>query len=373
MLPETIVKKLLQRKEKDELRVLSQDNFLVDFYSNDYLGFAKNEILHQKSLDILRNFKTQNGATGSRLISGNFELFSVAENYIADFHKSESALIFSSGYDANLGIFSSIPQKGDLILYDELIHASIRDGITLSFAKSFKFKHNSTENLEELLLKFSKEFKNIFVATESVFSMDGDSPNLKEFVRICRKFNAFLIVDEAHSFGIYGEKGEGMVQKLNLEDEVFIRLVTFGKALGLHGAAVLAKKQVKDFLINFARSFIYTTAISPFAVASILSGYQILAENQENQQKLFKNIDFFKRNIENSPLKDHFLASNSPIQIFQHQNKEKLQEISRKLKEKSFGVKMVMPPTTPTPRLRICLHSFNTEEEILSIFKILLC
>src|SRR6187402_3876394 len=176
--PKILTEKLETRRQNKSLRTLPQPNELIDFSSNDYIGFSKSETIfnavHQFLLD--HNIKN-NGATGSRLISGNHQLYVESENYIAQFHQSESALLFNSGYDANVGFFSSIPQKDDLILYDELCHASIRDGIQLSNAKSYKFKHNDFENLELLIQRNPNTL--IYIVTESVFSMDGDCPNME--------------------------------------------------------------------------------------------------------------------------------------------------------------------------------------------------
>src|SRR5690606_26004002 len=181
-------------------------------------------------------------STGSRLLSGNFELYEKAENFLAEFHNSEAGLIFNSGYDANLGFFSSVPQKGDVVFYDEYIHASIRDGLQLSRAKSFKFRHNDIEDLQKGIIRFRESdrnnFADIYVVTESVFSMDGDIPDLENLSAFTDENNCFLVIDEAHSVGIFGVKGEGLVQHFGLEEKVFARIVTFGKAMGVHGAAI---------------------------------------------------------------------------------------------------------------------------------------
>ena len=161
-------------------------------------------------------------------------------------------------------MLSSVPQKGDVIIYDQLSHASIRDGIRLSFASSFSFLHNDVDDLEKKLSAAAKSSQNIFVVTESVFSMDGDMAPLNEISKLCEKYNAALIVDEAHATGIIGEKGEGLVQHLDLQQKCFATLHTFGKACGCHGAVILGSKQLKKYLINFARPFIYSTALASF-------------------------------------------------------------------------------------------------------------
>ncbi len=208
-----IEQKLSKRKAENAFRELKVNDDLIDFCSNDYLGFAS-----EKEIHILENLP-QFGATGSRLISGNYELTEEVEQFLANFYKAESGLIFNSGYNANVGLFSCVAERTDTIIYDELIHASIRDGIRLSNANSFSFKHNDLNSLED---KIKNAKGNVFVAVESIYSMDGDKVSLRELVEICKKYNAALIVDEAHASGIFGEKGEGLVVQHNLESEVFL-------------------------------------------------------------------------------------------------------------------------------------------------------
>ena len=199
--PKSLISKLEQREQNNSLRKLALPNHLIDFASNDYLGFSKSEaIFNETHSYLIDNSILQNGATGSRLLSGNHSVYKEAENYIAKFHQVESALIFNSGYDANVGFFGAVPQRNDIILFDELSHASIRDGIQLSNAKSYKFQHNDFEDLERLIQNLrpkTQDLKSIYIVTESVFSMDGDTPNLEELVQISNKYNCFLIVDEA--------------------------------------------------------------------------------------------------------------------------------------------------------------------------------
>ena len=278
-LPKNLTAKLETRKQNNAFRKLSFPNDLIDFASNDYIGFSKNKSIFEETHQyLIENNSLQNGATGSRLLSGNHKVYQEAEGFISKFHQSESALIFNSGYDANVGFFSCVPQKGDLILYDELCHASIRDGIQLSNAKAYKFKHNDFEDLEGKITNYKLRITNqeIYIVTESVFSMDGDTPNLEELAQLSEKYKCHLVTDEAHALGVFGDKGEGLVQQLGLQDQVFARIMTFGKGLGCHGAAIVGSQELKDYLINFARSFIYTTGLSPHSVATILVGHQHL-------------------------------------------------------------------------------------------------
>ncbi|MFO0323327.1 MAG: aminotransferase class I/II-fold pyridoxal phosphate-dependent enzyme, partial [Bacteroidota bacterium] len=255
--PEKLSSLLKTRQENFSLRKLNVIVPTIDFSSNDYLGFSSQELLYKELTQLQSSNRI--GSTGSRLISGNSVLFDELEKNIADYHDAESALLFNSGYDANIGLLSSVPQKGDLILYDELIHASINDGIRLSFAKHFKFKHNDVIDLNHLLERHRNSFKEIYIVIESVYSMDGDSSPLNEIIALSKTFGARVIVDEAHAIGVFGEKGKGLCHELNIQSECFARIYTFGKALGCHGAAVVGSNELKKYLINYSRSFIYTT------------------------------------------------------------------------------------------------------------------
>lgn len=373
--PLKLINSLERRKENQAFRKLPILRNLIDFSSNDYLGFAACEEIFNESQEILEKYKLKkNGSSGSRLLSGNNEVFEKTETFLAEFHETEAALIFNSGYDANLGVFGSIPQRGDVILYDELVHASIRDAISLSHAKALKFKHNNLEHLKEVLQKYSGNSNTeVYIATESVFSMDGDLAPLQEIADLAENFNAFLIVDEAHATGIFGKKGEGLVQKLHLEHQVFARINTFGKGIGAHGAVVLGSQNLKEFLINFARSFIYTTALSPHSVATIFAAYKKLENGASEINKLWENIDFFRKEVKKNKLEKDFIESNSAIHCCIIPGNQKVKEVALELEKSGFDVKPILSPTVPLgkERLRFCVHSFNSEEEITKLLKIL--
>ena len=375
--PKSLTQKLQQREQNNALRKLPIANDLIDFASNDYLGFANSEeIFNQTHQYLLENNLKINGATGSRLLSGNHNLYQKTEDIIANFHQSETALIFNSGYDANVGFFSSVPQRNDIILYDELCHASIRDGIQMSNAKSYKFQHNNLEDLEKLISKNTSNFQlpaSLFVVTESVFSMDGDAPNLEELVNLCEKYNCYLVIDEAHALGVFGDLGEGLLQYHGLQDKVFARIVTFGKGLGCHGAAILGSQELNSYLVNFARSFIYTTGLSPHAVATILIAYQHLKSEKETIQKLKNNIQFFNQEKLQIGLKPIFVYSKSAIQSAIIPGNEKVKSIANQLQVNGFDVKAILSPTVPEgqERLRFCLHSYNSEKEISKVLQLL--
>ena len=376
-LPKALVQKLQQREANNALRKLPVTNNLIDFASNDYLGFANfEEIFNQTHQYLLENNIRTNGATGSRLISGNHNLYQITEDFIANFHQSETALIFNSGYDANVGFFSSVPQRNDVIFYDELCHASIRDGIQMSNAKSYKFQHNDFQNLEQLVLKFTtnnSQVTTFYVVTESVFSMDGDTPNLEELATLCEKYNCNLVIDEAHALGVFGDYGQGVVQSQGIKNKVFATIMTFGKGMGCHGAAVLGSQQLKNYLINFARSFIYTTGLSPHSVATILIAYQHLKSEKEAIQNLKKNIQFFNQAKIQLGLKPLFVYSKSAIQCAIIPENEKVKSIATQLQKKGFDVKAILSPTVPEgqERLRFCLHSYNSEKEISDVLQLL--
>lgn len=366
--PKKLQQKLIDRHHAQSLRKLGEQHQLIDFSSNDYLGFAKSEAIFDAAHQFLvaRNTKV-NGATGSRLLSGNSLLYEELEQFLSKFHRCESALIFNSGYDANLGFFSSVPQRGDIILYDELSHASIRDGIQLSNAKSYKFKHNNVIHLDEMLKRFWQNGSEVYVVTEAVFSMDGDSPDLISITEICKKYQAFLIVDEAHALGVSGENGFGLIQQLGLEKEIFARIVTFGKAIGCHGACVLGNERLKQYLVNFARSFIYTTGLSPHSLATIKIAYEALSSTVIT--KLYQNIQHFKSEAER--LKLRFIESNSAIHCcIISENKEVLL-VAEKLQNEGFNIKPILSPTVHEgeERLRFCVHSYNSHQQITSVLE----
>jgi 8-amino-7-oxononanoate synthase len=341
------------------------------------LGFAKNEtIFNQTHQFLLDNKLLVNGASGSRLISGNHILYPITEDIIAQFHLSEAALIFNSGYDANVGFLSAVPQRNDIVLYDELCHASLRDGIQMSNAKAYKFAHNDYEDLNRILQKHTSNIPtpaSIYIVSESVFSMDGDSPNIEQLVQLSQKYGCFLVIDEAHSVGVFGDKGEGFVQSLQHHENVFARIITFGKGLGCHGAAILGSAELKNYLINFSRSFIYTTGLSPHSVATILIAYQQLSSEKKTLEQLKNNILFFNQQKIQLGLKPLFVFSKSAIQCAIIPGNNNVKAIASQLQEKGFDVKPILSPTVPEgqERLRICLHSYNTEKEISEVLQLL--
>ncbi|MEP7257503.1 MAG: 8-amino-7-oxononanoate synthase [Flavitalea sp.] len=353
-----LIRKLEQRKASNALRSLLTAKEGIDLCSNDYLGIVKNKLIENRIADFSDN-KRLSGSTGSRLISGNYPLIEETEKEIAQFHNAQAALIFNSGYDANSGLLSCVPQRGDTLLYDYLSHASLRDGARLSLARSFSFAHNDLGDLER---KLKSAGGNIFVVTESVFSMDGDIAPLKEMVELCQRYGALLIVDEAHATGVIGIRGEGVCKALGLEDQCFARIYTFGKALGCHGAAVAGSATLYDYLVNFCRPFIYTTALPAAAVGAIRASYALFPGMEQERAYLRGLIDDFRLASKGWTTID----SETPIQALIIPGNERVKNAAAQLQEKGFDIRPILYPTVPEgqERLRIVLHTFNTSEEI---------
>ncbi len=365
--PISLQSALDKRKQESLLRKLHVENNLVDFCSNDYLGFSRSQILETIIDSKLWVYGNKNGATGSRLISGNTKAIESLENKIATFHNAEAGLIFNSGYDANLGLLSAIGKKEDVLLYDDLVHASLHDGMRLSLSKHYKFKHNDVNDLERLLIAQQTSEGNCYVLLESVYSMDGDLAPLKEIVALKEKYNFYIIVDEAHATGVFGKQGRGLCNELEVEDKCFARMHTFGKALGVHGAIILGSTELRNYLINFSRSFIYTTALAPHAYAAIDAAYEYL-QNTNQIEVLKTRIEQFNVLVKNDT---RFVSTPSAIQCFMVNGNEAATYTSEFLITKGMDARAIKSPTVKagTERLRICLHSFNTEEQITSLVK----
>ncbi|MDN3582596.1 aminotransferase class I/II-fold pyridoxal phosphate-dependent enzyme [Mucilaginibacter flavus] len=352
--------KLNERLASGSYRTLKAENDLIDFCSNDYLGFAHSPALRQSIETEVNNHPLSlNGSTGSRLLSGNLQYALDLEQQIAAFHGFEAGLLFNSGYDANLGLLSSLAQRGDTIILDDLIHASAIDGARLSNANRYSFRHTDMDSLEAKL-KASKG--NCYVVVESVYSMDGDSAPLTEILSVTEKYGAHLIVDEAHAVGLYKQ---GLVFELGLQNKIFAAVITFGKALGCHGAVVLGGTLLREYLINFARPFIYSTAPSFHHLASIKMAYKMLSFANTEINQLKNNISIFKKNIAQS-ITSPLIPSESAIQCIVFKNNDDARKAANTLQSAGFDVRPILSPTVAagTERIRICLHSFNTLNEL---------
>ncbi|KAF7174987.1 hypothetical protein CNMCM7691_005455 [Aspergillus felis] len=319
---------------------------------------------------------------GSRLLDGNSTYAEELENFIADFHGAPSGLLFNSGFDANVGVFSCIPQPGDLIVHDELIHASAREGMRLSRAgKRVPFSHSSPSSLDEVLQSqiaddplIQTGSRNVFIAIESIYSMDGDIAPIQDFIRVVDRLlprgNGYFIVDEAHATGAFGPRGAGVVQGLGVEKRMFIRVHTFGKALASHGAIVLCCPDTRDYLINYARSLIYTTAMGFPFLASIRAAYELLAEGEteQHQTKLQQLVAYFRDRLAEVDAWDPaaFQVDHFPTSPIFSVRSRFPRQLAAACQQKGFVVRAIMAPTVPAgrERVRVCLHAGNTVEEI---------
>ena len=367
-LEQQLAAKLEERKLAGNLRRLTTHKAPVDLFSNDYLGLvttgALAKAMHPYSID------AGPGATGSRLLSGNSTAAEELESTIASFHKAEAALLFNSGYDANVGLIASITGRNTTILSDELCHASLIDGIRLSqCARRYKFRHNDIQDLEEKLKKYKADGP-MLVVIETIYSMDGDMAPLMEIAALCEAYDAQLVVDEAHATGIIGKHGEGLVCTLGLQDKVFARVHTFGKALGCHGAAVVGSKLLKEYLINFARTFIYTTALPGHSVLAATKAYGYLSASGFTNKPLHELIAYFRNRI-NETGSTGWKDSSSPIQALVVGDNTRCKQIAANLQQAGLEIRPILHPTVPLgmERLRVCLHSFNTREQVEVLFE----
>ena len=362
---------LATRKSAGLLRQLRRDQDGIDFSSNDYLGLSRApELAERLEARLARAGSRRLGSTGSRLISGNDARIEALEAQIAAFHRAPAALLFGSGYAANTGVFSCLLGAGDTLILDELIHASMIDGARLSKAERIVFKHNDLDALEDALRR-AKGAK--VIGIESVYSMDGDVAPLRRIVALAERFEASVVVDEAHSTGILGPDGRGLVAAEGLQDRVFARVHTFGKALGLHGAAVLGSDVMRDYLMNFARPFIYATAPSPHTVASVAAAYDLLPTIDEKRQTLFELTEYFRELSGKGS--NHWLDSATWIQALLVPGNEPVRAVAAELRSLGFWTVPIVSPTVPVgmERIRIGLHAFNTREEIERLHDALSC
>ncbi|CAK3968880.1 related to aminotransferase [Lecanosticta acicola] len=388
----SITTSLTQRTHQSTIRKLTTfPPSSADFSSNDFLSLATSPALRQAFLEELQHdpsISSNLGSGGSRLLDGNSPYAEKLEGDISHFHASETGLLCNSGFDANVGLFSCLPQPGDVVIYDEFIHASVHDGMRLSRAsKCVYFAHNDVHALRELLEALVREdravrdgSRNVFIAVEAVYSMDGDVAPLREIValkKLLPKGNGHLIVDEAHSTGVFGPKGRGLVCELGLEKEFTIRLHTFGKALACNGAIILCSPVIRDCLVNYARPMIYTTFMSYPALAAIRASYSWLMEGKT--EPLAKNLQMLIQTMHERLLEMHASLQSRPeaevlvrgptecpqTPIFAVLSSEP-KVLAAHCQRNGFVVRGIVPPTVPagTERIRVCIHAGNTVEQI---------
>lgn len=355
-------------KSKDGKFIQFGGRRLLNLSSNNYLGLADNSEVVQEFLKA-GGSEYSFGSASARLLTGNLPIYNELEELLASLYGKDRALLFNSGYHANVGINSSLVGRGDVIFSDKLNHASIIDGMCLGAAKFFRYAHNDMEKLEALLEKERGNFNNAVIVTESIFSMDGDCADLKKLVELKEKFDCILVVDEAHAFGVFGQNGLGVCEHLNLIDKIDLIVGTFGKAVGSVGAFVVGNDVLIDYLTNKARSFIFSTALPPVNVAFslwIIKNY--LAQMRDERykmlelgQKLFGRLN---------RLENHY-SQIIPVIIG---DDKKTCEVCDVLYQNGYFTLPVRPPTVPdgTSRLRISLTTDIVESDLEKLVEILL-
>lgn len=352
--------RLMVRQHSGNLRQLHVTKNLIDFASNDYLGLARSPDL---AFSIIKEWENCQkpfngcGSTGSRLLTGNSAYVEELENHLADFHGYKAGLIFNCGYMANLGLLSSVISREDIIFYDTAVHASMHDGISLSYALAYPFRHNDLFHLEQRLNNIQSKGQR-FICIESIYSTDGSKAPLQEICHLSKLYNAHLIVDEAHASGIWGPCGRGLVAEHGLKQQVFAQITTFGKAWGAFGAIILGSQQLKQMMINFSRSFIYTTALPFHVLAAIKSSCELMPALEKQRDRLKQLILHYQKVSPSS--------SETQIQCIKIRGNGSVKDVATKLALEGFDVRPLRSPTVKRGHelLRICLHAFNTEEQI---------
>ncbi|MBA5724133.1 8-amino-7-oxononanoate synthase [Candidatus Liberibacter sp.] len=360
--------KLKRIKIKGRQRELKyQDGF--DFSSHDYLSFSKSHLLRDKVLSALES-GVPIGSGGSRLLRGNHIQYEELEKEAADFFGFEKMLYFGSGYTANLAVFSTLPQPNDIIVYDELIHASIRAGINSGKAQSVSIPHNDANAFADAISKWRKNGGKGFpwIAVESIYSMDGDIAPLCDLVKISNDSNGFLFVDEAHATGVCGPSGSGLMAEIRERDNLIV-LHSCCKALGAGGALVGAKKLICDYLINYAKPFIYTTAPSPLLSVAAREALRKLKQEPNLRNYLLDLISFTSKIAK----KKLGFSSKSHIQPIIIGNDKSAIKIAKKLQHKGFDIRAIRPPTVPinTARLRLSITLNVDIPKIIQLFDLL--
>lgn len=344
--------------KKDEKYVYFGEKRLLNLSSNNYLGIADNRRITEEFMKFIGG-KYSFGSASARLLTGNLPVYKDLENLLAKLYNKESALIFNSGYHANVGITSALAQKGDVIFSDKLNHASIIDGMKLSQGKFFRYQHNNMQSLEQLLIRERENYENAIIITESVFSMDGDIADLAKIVELKKKYNCILAVDEAHAFGVFGKTGLGIAEHLNLTGEIDLLIGTFGKAIGSVGAFVVGDKTLIDFLINKSRPFIFSTALPPINIAYT----KWVIEN--------KLPDTFEKREKMLALAQKFNSPSHIVPVIIGEN-AKTVEMCEILYQNGYFTLPIRPPAVPegTSRIRISLTTEITEKDLENLCSI---
>ena len=362
----SLEKKNLRRRlrlqdSRHSARIVFEGKDVLNFCSNNYLGLADDERLCQAAREAMDNQGFGSGA--SRLVCGNMKAHRELENRIAQFKGTEAALTFSTGYMANVGIISSLFGRGDIIFSDKLNHASIIDGIILSQAEFKRYPHQDMQALEDML-KSTIGFKKRAIITDSVFSMDGDLAPLDHIVMLAEKYGCSLMIDEAHALGVMGDRGKGLAEHFHLDDKIDIQMGTFSKAVGSFGAYCCGSKNLIEFLVNKARSFIYTTGLPPAVSAASAKALEIIENEPQLRQKLWDNTFFIQRRVKE--LGFNTLGSETPIIPLLTGDPVLAVEFSKRLLEEGILINAIRPPTVPqnTARLRLTVMATHTRKDL---------
>ncbi len=344
-------------------KIILDGNEVLNFCSNNYLGLADDPRLRWAAVECIEQEGVGSGA--SRLVCGNMAAHRELEESIARFKGEESCLLFSTGYMANVGIISSVFGRGDMIFCDRLNHASILDGIILSQAQFKRYPHNDMEALEEMLRTTTRTgFRRRGIITDSVFSMDGDIAPLDRIVALAREYDCLVMVDEAHALGVMGKSGKGLAEHFGVEDKIDIQMGALSKAAGSFGAYCCGSKELADFLVNKARSFIYTTALPPSVAAASKKAVEIIRDEPALRHKLWANTDYFRKAV--AAMGFNTLSSQTPIIPIVVGEPAVAVEFSKRLLEEGIFVSAIRPPTVPvhTARLRLTVMATHTREDL---------
>ena len=360
-------------------KIILDGREVINFASNDYLGLTGDERLIAAAIAATQEYGT--GSTGSRLLSGHRKLHRDLEIAIASLKQTEDALVFSSGYLANLGTITALVGKRDLILSDQYNHSSLKNGAILSGATVIEYSHCNVTELKTQLIQKRQLYRRCLIITDSVFSMDGDLCPLPELLQLATEFSCMLLLDEAHATGVLGERGGGCVEYFGCggKDLNFIQIGTLSKALGSLGGYVAGSTQLIDFLRNRAPSWIYTTGLSPADTAAALAAIKIVRQEPQRRTQLWNNIKNLKQNFKKITIQElpnlKLLPSNSPILCFQLANSSTALKIGQQLIDKGFFAPAIRPPTVPTSRIRISVmatHELTHIQQLVTILKTLL-
>lgn len=349
-------------------RITINGKELVDFTSNDYLGLSAHPEMLSSAVRGQEKFGA--GSGGSRLLGGDNMLFRELEDKLNGFKGKPASLVFNSGYQCNIGVISTLFSEKDVIFADKLSHASILDGIKLSGARLFRFRHNDTDHLKEIIQKERNKYDNCAIITESVFSMDGDIAPLKQLCEIKNEFNALFFVDEAHATGLFGDNGSGMVRELGVTAEVDVIMGTFSKALGSFGAYISTTNKIREYLVNSCRSFIYSTSLPPGVIAANIKAIELVSSEKDRRDRIRELSRHFRSLLMSAGIKTPSMTQIIPVITGSN---EKAVRLSGKLMDRGYYVKPVRYPTVAKgdARLRFSLNYGHSNKDIESAVKIL--